>query len=597
MTNYLNKTKSKTFIALSSNAKFWDLSADKIVFICPSCVTDDNKACLNNINVIYHQKPNQSYQEHQDLNQKLFNDAIIVKNLLIPLLNNIHARQYTEKYWNIILLPFIFYFIQDLSGVYQKIKSIKLTYKQWNTILLDPIDYQTSKTVGDYLNSSSHLNNRQQLYSKVIQYLGHSFKTQRDEKIELHKTNNNISRSIKKMMWDMIETLSNKVCMWVKNPMVYVDTYIRRQCLLMLLFKTKGQSVWITSNQDVLVDKPISNEMRKQVSELANHQKDPFIKCALTVLSSELPKSFLELFDKYEEKAENSFPKSPKKIITSIGLYRNESIRFWLAKCRENNIPLLNLQHGGNYGVFSNLYHSQRIEEICSNKFLSYGWDRAVENKNNSKIVPFYIMKQAFLNKKKKVDKQRPILMVGYNAYKGNPFVFNPNIDQYLCWQIQFLKKLSLSVQQQLLYRGFIKLTIDITQRIKEEFPDLQVEKMTVTPIEKRILSSKLVVIDRPVTVFLEALSLNKPILLFWNPMCTDIDFHVQAKSYFNALKDVGILHHCPIKASETLNHIIGHEEEWFHEPKRYKAAMAFREKFARTAKDPVKALQELINL
>lgn len=593
----MNKTKSKTFIALSSNSKFWDLSADKIVFICPSCVTDDNKAFLNNIEVIYH-SPNQTYQEHQDLNQKLFNDVIIVKNLLIPLLNKIHARQYTEKYWNIILLPFLFNFIQDLSEVYEQIISIQLTYKQWTTIPLDPIDYQTSKIVNDFLNSSWNLNNRYQLYSKVIQCFGYSFKTQRDEKIEFHKTNNNTSRSIKKMVWDLVDTLSNKLSMWSKHPTIFVQAYIRKQCLVRLLFKTKGQSVWITRNQDVLADKPISNEMRKQVSELANDQNDPFLKCALTVLSSELPKSFLELFDKYEEKAKNSFPKSPEKIITSSLFVITEDTRFWLAKCRENNIPLLNLQHGGVYGIFSNLYHSQRIEEVCSNNFLSYGWDQAVENKNNNKIIPFYIMKQAMLNKKKRLNKQRPLLVVGYNYRKNvQKFKWKIDIEEYLDWQIKFLQTLPVSTQQKVLYRGYIKLTIDITQQIKEKIPELQIEKFTKTPIEKRILSSKLVVIDRPETVFLEALSLNKPILLFWNPMYIDIDFHEQAKPYFNALKEVGILYHCPIKAAETLSHIIGHEEEWFHEPKRYKAAMEFREKFARTAIDPIKALKKLIDL
>jgi putative transferase (TIGR04331 family) len=69
-------------------------------------------------------------------------------------------------------------------------------------------------------------------------------------------------------------------------------------------------------------------------------------------------------------------------------------------------------------------------------------------------------------------------------------------------------------------------------------------------------------VLDNPITTFLEALVANIPTIVFWNP--DRWEFRVEAQPYFDNLREVGILWDNPEDAAAKLESIYGDPWAWW---------------------------------
>ena len=85
------------------------------------------------------------------------------------------------------------------------------------------------------------------------------------------------------------------------------------------------------------------------------------------------------------------FPKSPKNIFTTLGIYRSTLMDRYIATNVENGSSLILAQHGGLY--FQEKIHFSSIHEVnISNKYLSWG------NIKKKKVLPIGIIKNLKTN-------------------------------------------------------------------------------------------------------------------------------------------------------------------------------------------------------
>ena len=119
-------------------------------------------------------------------------------------------------------------------------------------------------------------------------------------------------------------------------------------------------------------------------------------------------------------------------------------------------------------------------------------------------------------------------------------------------------------------------------ERIKEHYPALV--ECNANKMQKSMKRARLFVGTMNTTAFLEALAVNMPTIIFWNPSywelreCTIDDY--------NNLKKVGILHDSPESAAEMAHKVWDDIDSWWWRSDTQKARAEFCFKFARMSSD-----------
>ena len=165
------------------------------------------------------------------------------------------------------------------------------------------------------------------------------------------------------------------------------------------------------------------------------------------------------------------------------------------------------------------------------------------------------------------------------------PFVVT-GFEEYLAWQLRFIKALAPEVRKTIRVRLYqIDYGWDIEQRWKDHAPDVQFETWEL-PFVKSLRNARLFVCDHLSTTVAEALSANKPTILFWDREKTEV--RPQARSYFDELRAAGILYDGPEPAAAAVHAAYPDVEAWWAAPHRQAAHRRFCDRFARTSPNAV---------
>ncbi|MGO9212708.1 MAG: LIC12162 family transferase, partial [Syntrophales bacterium] len=244
------------------------------------------------------------------------------------------------------------------------------------------------------------------------------------------------------------------------------------------------------------------------------------------------------------------------------------------------------IQHGGNYGI-DECMKSLDHEVAITDKFYSWGWTYPELHK---KIVPMPACNMIGNIKFKKNKKSTRILFAGAAQsrylYRMEYPDTNYGGEKYCQDQIKFFKRVDINYQKYFSYRPFIEdFGLDILQRIRNECPDLMIEEWD-TPFQESLMNCRLFVCDHVSTVHAEALSLNKPTIMFWDP--ESYVHRIEAKIYLENLHAAGILHYSPESAARMVNKVYDNIDDWWNERERQSARLEFCDKFARSSPNAV---------
>ena len=280
------------------------------------------------------------------------------------------------------------------------------------------------------------------------------------------------------------------------------------------------------------------------------------------------------------------WPKRPKVILTSNSFQFDEVFQAWTAARTEEGVPLVIGQHGGFYGVGDVVAGEDHQVEIAD-RFLTWGWQDA-----RPSIYPLFALTN--LGRKPGVGKPDgylllvtvPIRMV---SYKNSSWPVAANQSQaFLADQLAFAAALEAPALKQLVLRihqrSDEKVHTAFVPQWKVAFPEVEIDP-SVTPIEQRLLRSRLFVYTYNSTGFLETLGRNIPTVMFWNPEHWEL--RAEARPLFKALADVGIFFEDPVAAAQHVNTVWQDVAGWWSQPHLQHAVLAFCAQYARSAENP----------
>ncbi len=549
---------------------------------------DYDHECLDNDIQNYHWDNRKLLHEDYLKVEKIYESFLPV---LSDSLNRIHNVKKSERYWRILVGPWLGIWLQVIMDRWNSIMSLKdLDYKIETTFAdhknydLSPIDTDSflSMTSSDEFN---HI-----LYSKIIKFTGfikyHSCKDTIIGKDALpHKKN--YVKKIRYFFKNLVCNIVNLAC--YKNKVVFIDSYLSLKDRLILELSLY-QLPSLLKNK-VVIKYSKHNKNFRQDLDLLYEPQSKFEEFALAQLPEMIPRIFVEdYFETNKRIKKLIWPKSPKVIVAAV-LIQNDHTKFWVSEKVENGSKLIIEQHGGNYGMgeFSfNESHELRVSDI----YLSWGWQ-------NDELKIRNIAHPKLKSKlKSSIDGgiYQILMSLPRYSYRIYSVPIASQVYEYENDQVLFSKSLNNELQKKLKVRLHSNLRgYDQAKRFKDMAPKINLTD-TKKNIYEDITQNRITVCTYNATTILECIAANIPTVMFWNPNHWELNKY--SKPYFEALKKVDVLHDDPILAAKFINKNWDNIEDWWHMKETQEVLLQFRNKYALSKKnwktDWIDAIKEL---
>ena len=335
---------------------------------------------------------------------------------------------------------------------------------------------------------------------------------------------------------------------------------------------------------------PIKKNLRNNIK--VPEETDEFESILNDLIAEQLPKSFLEGYLAMRNKSLEVYPKRTKVICSAnkMGFSPDEGFRFWVASQVEKGVKLVLVQHGGGYGLTSNLWIEKHELEICD-KFFTWGWGA-----EQPKTLPMASGKLQSLRSNIGSDSNGQILLVNGTSA---PFVtradhlsFGEYGLDYISQQKRFLNVICSEAYKLLLMRLYpVDYGLNEKEQLKDIYPSLKFSRGEIFTFPQQIRRSRLCVHGYYGTTWLETLSMNFPTVVFWD--LNKVHTLASVQPYLDDLRRLKILHDTPESAAEFVNEIYEDPLLWWMSSELQQAKDKFCHLFARTSKNWLKEWKE----
>jgi len=256
--------------------------------------------------------------------------------------------------------------------------------------------------------------------------------------------------------------------------------------------------------------------------------------------------------------------------------YDDDVLMEFVARTRASGVPVAAYQHGGGYGQYRT-YPFERYELAGGHTFLAWGAHGA-----RAQALP-----SPHLSRLR--DRHRggrhlvlvEMIMPSYlYRFHSKPVCADERVEQ---WMVDFVEHLPMTVRSLTL----LKRDPAFHRYRRHRHPTL--EGLGAHGPAGRAIAyewmreARLAVVTYPETAFLEALTLNVPMVAAWDDELFEI--RDDARAYFDALHAAGILHRDPVSAAAHAGDIYAHATEWWRTAKVQRARQAFLDRFGLAAR------------
>ena len=504
------------------------------------------------------------------------------------ILNEIHKTNKNQRYWRIVIGPWLRFFIDSLFDRYE---CIRLSYDDQPNSFFTLYNYEQNPPkdfeefyeglVSDYWNEI--------IFSECVKYLGLPHNISGDlskpEKVFPHKKS--FLRKIidKSLMFYqfLISKLNNKIVIF--SPYTSTFKTIRLQRSLV-------KFPFLITPEIKITNRRISESKRKYF--IFNNINDDFEEFLSTQICKNIPLAYVENFNIIKSQVLKEYPRFPKVIFTANAYQSIESFKIWSAEMTSKNAKLFIGQHGGTFGL-SLLNQTEKHQIKIADKFISWGWS----SKEHKNVV--YLPSLKLKSEPKKTfqrDNGKIIHVLGsvprffYN-YFSMPLA-SEYID-YLRNQIIFLKKLNdfnlsrLEIRQDNTGKKWDWAVDDI---LKDHGFKKNISRKKI-PLFDQLRGASLSVSTHNGTVPLETLALNFPTIIFWDK--NHYQLRKEASQKVSSLKEVGIFYDCPKRAAQHINDIANNVSSWWYQENLQVVLKEFTREYALSAQDPVRVWQDFL--
>jgi len=476
---------------------------------------------------------------------------------LASILNKTHGKQYSLKYWRILIGPWTSVFIQL---IFDRWMSIMQAYDSYHITGTTIVKYDKDNMIPLDMHNFFALKSRDEwnhhIYAEIIGYLGKSQCNYLDVKLN---TNIQLQTSAKRSIKNRILCVVGKLFgYFIKSDDIFFKvTSLKKLDEIILSFKLfQLPQYWQEINSPkVECD---SNQRKWQMSLVSSNKFETFL---FHMLPRQIPKIFIEGYSLLLKEVEYlPWPNRPKLIFTSISLWDDSMAMAYAAGNMEKGTPIVIMQHGGNYGT-ARFEFTEMHEISISNKFLTWGQ----ADKSNPKIIPVGIPKV-----RKKIsgpfNGKNTLLLVCWTDHRYARGRGSSDNNINMLGHINIVFQLAGLLPEKIKNKCLVRLHRHefgwfLPNRWREKFPSINLD-LGQSKIEKLIINSRLSIFTYNSTGILEALALGVPSLLYCDLALTPL--RETAVPYFEDLKKVGIFHDDPISAAQHISAVWDDVDLWW---------------------------------
>ncbi|MCA1907035.1 MAG: LIC12162 family protein [Magnetospirillum sp.] len=271
-----------------------------------------------------------------------------------------------------------------------------------------------------------------------------------------------------------------------------------------------------------------------------------------------------------------ALPYAPGRLQVGPVTWINERELFLAAHAAERGEKLVSSQYGCHYGTalvvpffagFLYRFHT----------FLTWGWTAQEDHQGHFVAAPSpYLSSIADRHREKNTD----LVLVGTSLHAVMTRLHSgPQLAQsatYREWKRRFLAALPAATRDQLIYRPHHLGDWDLQDMsfVRRLWPEIRELKGDQFELARRLLECRLLVLDNPGTTMHIAMAANIPWVGFWDKdswqLCR------QSTPLFQAMEQVGIVHHDPEAAAAHVAALADGVSAWWNAPAVQQVRQAF---------------------
>ncbi|MBF0380664.1 MAG: hypothetical protein HQL69_06585 [Magnetococcales bacterium] len=563
------------FLVTTSDERTWKTD-EKTLFLGEWCRLYNRKA-------IWSQIDHGVAPYHWDDRERLHRDFKYLEGvyesylaLLVDKLNSIHGCCQSNRYWRIVIGPWLRYFIEVLYDRYLSIAELPDSKKITSTYLLqvDPWSMVPDTVRELYSNSDSdHFNGF--LYAEIIKFLqAVPYEIIAAKNPSLKSPPASKSIAMPGMLLKVLQFYSKLLPDRLKRVVFFASGFGELNMALLSL-KLSQIPFWVPNI--IMGHTEVDRQLRKQL-QISTGRGD-FEQLLDSLLHLQIPKIYLEGFQKIRNNILQVFPKQPKIILTANGYNSNDIFKIWAAEKTAKDAKLVIAQHGGNFGMA--LWGQSEDHQVAiADKF--YIWGRPNRSENHLQQMSAGKLLRA---KKNLVPSENgKMYMVLAELPRTSYWMYSiPVASQFLNYiedQIAFLQNLDEQPLNDLKLRLFPSVYgWGVKERLVDSGFGNIIEKGR-DPFLTALNRHKLCISTYNSTTYLETFVADYPTIIFWNP--NHWELRPQAQPYFDSLKNVGILHDTPQTAAKLINQIYDNPGKWWRQPHVQEAKNRFCSAFVK---------------
>ncbi len=572
----------EVFLATTALEEFWDVSKP-IVFLGEWCLLYERRFFWQALDSRLLVSP----YDNADAADNAFHYVNRIYEQILPqlgaALNSIHGQNHSPRYWRILIGPWLQLYLPVIYDRFLHIKHARDQFPYFTTIGLSAESFVVPADTLDFACFLSEDTYNLQLYTKILGALGREIPCK-----AIDVPRNLLYEKLLGNSW------RHRVASYVTKVFVGISTKIFRTTLLRNSYFSKQVELQLATknigrilpswNQVIPFSRYEYGSEKRSALRAIEIGQGEFERCLSAMLFSDIPQCFVEGFRSAGESAHDTYPKRTETIFSANAWYYDEAFKQWAAMLADEGTLLLGAQHGGNYGALKNM-PSENHEVNIVDRYYSWGW---VRTDCNAKVIPMPATKLVGRTKVGADNRKRGVLWVATSAHRYViQFPFLPvHFREYLAWQVRFANALPQCIMTEVRFRPhYENYGWSTVERLKDSVPSLQVESWDV-PFQVSMENCRLYVCDHLSTTFTEALTVNKPTVLYWNSEANKL--RPEAQPYFDLLRDAGILFDKPEAAALVVATVYDDIEAWWNTTERQNAIRSFCEKFARTSPDAI---------
>ena len=475
--------------------------------------------------------------------------------VVVRFMEHYHNTAFSERYVKILVGDWLYKFIHVMYDRYLSVssldgKSMKLILKDFNKNhfhFIPPLDYRDFSekiALSDKYNSI--------IYYVILLYLLNKnlFKDLLNfssEQVVYQK-----KASVKKRVW-------NVFCKLIARPEItslmvtapYICSIKDRIKIAIMLRKF---AVFNDFTESILIEYKIDVGKRTDYKvESTGHEFTDLLQYLIPLY---FPSLFLEGLESVKKKITLQYFPKVKVCFTANALISGNSVfKLFLAENNEQ-IKILNHQHGGGYGMHI-VDWKENYETSISDKFYTWGWSQ--DNKDYEYLPPPF-----FIKRKSMLKKNKNLLTLSILPRYLDCLQFFPEGERnQVCIDntISFLKNLlnlNLTIKTYPNDYGWgIRRQIE-NNKIKFPFYKGKKSARELMPHFSLIIHNYLS------TSFLESLAANIPTVCFYDSMV--YEFRDSFKTFSDSFLKLGIFHENPINAAYHVNSVQSNVSDWWNQ-------------------------------